>query len=314
MAISRSLLLGSSLALLLAMPACNPPTSGSAAAAGGPVTPSVNAKPVSQPVIALFTDFGTIDPYVAQMKGAILTIDPDARLLDLTHDVTPFDVAQGSYLLDQSAQEFPAGTIFVAVVDPGVGTERAPLLLKTNQNKFYIGPDNGLFSRVLDREGFAAAWKLDQRAYFRAGGDSHTFQGRDIFGPVAAHLAQGTNPASLGSPLQESALDLPSLHAPEIAGGAVSVEVLHVDHYGNVVLNLAVGGDAAAKFHLGNQVKISVGRENFAGPFVRTYAEGEKGRLIVLYGANGLMEISMNQGSAAQKLKIVPGQLLLLKP
>jgi S-adenosylmethionine hydrolase len=293
------------------MAACNPPPSGSG---GNADATASSSRPASQPVIALFTDFGTGDPYVAQMKGAIVTIDPDARLLDLTHDVTPFDVAQGAYLLDQSAQEFPAGTIFVAVVDPGVGTERTPLLVKTGQGKFYLGPDNGLFGRVLDREGFAAAWKLDQRAYFRTGGDSHTFQGRDIFGPAAAHLAQGTNPASMGSPLQESALDLPSLHAPEIAGGAVSVEVLHVDHYGNVVLNLQSGSEAGAKFHLGNQVKITLGRENFDGPFVKTYAEGEKGRLIVLYGANGLMEISMNQGSAAQKLKVGPGQLLLLKP
>lgn len=311
MAFPRLFLPGSSLALLLVMTACNPPPNGSG---GGGGTPAPSAKPASQPVIALLTDFGTIDPYVAQMKGAILTVDPDARLLDLIHDVTPFDVAQGSYLLDQAAQEFPAGTIFVAVVDPGVGTDRAPLLIKTSAGKFYVGPDNGLFGRVLDREGFAAAWKLDQRAYYRGGGDSHTFQGRDIFGPVAAHLAQGTNPASMGSPLQESALDLPSLHAPEIAGGSVSVEVLQVDHYGNVVLNLPSGGEAAEKFHLGVQVKISVGRENFAGPFVRTYAEGEKGRLIVLYGANGLMEIAMNQGSAAQKLKVTPGQLLLLKP
>jgi S-adenosylmethionine hydrolase len=311
MAFPRLFLLGSSLAFLLAMSACNPQPSSTG---GGEGTPAPDAKPSSQPIIALLTDFGTVDPYVAQMKGAILTIDPDARLLDLTHDVTPFDVAQGSYLLDQAAQEFPAGTIFVAVVDPGVGTDRAPVLVKTAAGKFYVGPDNGLFGRVLDREGFAEAWKLDQRAYYRAGGDSHTFQGRDVFGPVAAHLAQGTNPAAMGSPLQESALDLPSLHAPEIAGGSVSVEVLQVDHYGNVVLNLPAGGEAAEKFHAGNQVKISVGRENFAGPFVHTYAEGEKGRLIVLYGANGLMEIAMNQGSAAQKLKVAPGQLLLLKP
>ena len=306
MALSRLFVSSLGLALVLTMPACNPPPS----VAGTPAP----SKIPSQPVIALFTDFGTTDPYVAQMKGAILTIDPDARMLDLNHEVTPYDVAQGAYLLDESSREFPAGTIFVAVVDPGVGTERAPILLKTAQGKFYVGPDNGLFGRVLDREGFAAAWKLDQRSYFRAGGDSHTFQGRDIFGPVAAHLAQGTDSASMGSPLMESALELPSLHEPEIAGGTVSVEVLHVDHYGNVVLNLAANGEAAAKFHLGNLVKISVGRENFAGPFVHTYAEGEKGRLIVLYGANGLMEIAMNQGSAAMKLKIAPGQLLLLKP
>jgi S-adenosylmethionine hydrolase len=308
MVFPRVFLSGAGLALLLVMSGCTPPPdSGSGAGAAPPAA-------ATHPVIALFTDFGTTDPYVAQMKGAILTIDPDARLLDLTHEVTPFDVAQGSYLLDQSAQEFPAGTIFVAVVDPEVGSDRQPLLLKTSAGKYYIGPDNGLFSRVIDREGFAAAWKLDQRAYYRAGTTSDTFQGRDIFGPVAAHLAQGTEPSRMGSPLALNALELTSMHAPEIAGGIVSVEVLHVDHYGNVILNLPNGSEAAAKFHMGNLVRISIGRESFTGPMVRTYAESEKGRLILLYGANGLLEIAMNQGSAADKLKIEPGTAILLKP
>jgi S-adenosylmethionine hydrolase len=297
------------LALLLAMPGCNPPpNSGSDAAPAQPAAPAI------QPVIALFTDFGTTDPYVAQMKGAILTIDSRARLLDLTHDVTPFDVEQGAYLLDQSAQEFPAGTIFVAIVDPQVGTDRAPILVKTTSGKFYIGPDNGLFGRVLDREGFAGAWTLDKRAYFHAGGGSDTFHGRDVFGPVAAHLAMGTDPASMGTALLEKSLNLPPLREPQIAGGIVSVEVLHIDHYGNVILNFPAGGEAAAKFHTGNLVKITVGRESFTGPLVKTYAEGEKGRLILLYGGNGLLEIALSQGSAAAKLKAEPGTAILLKP
>jgi S-adenosylmethionine hydrolase len=308
MAALRVFVSGASLALVLAMSGCNPPSNSSP----GPSAPPPTA--VSQPVIALFTDFGTVDPYVAQMKGAILTVDPDARLLDLTHEVTPFDIAQGSYLLDQSAQEFPAGTIFVAVVDPQVGSDRAPILLKTNAGKFYVGPDNGLFSRVLDREGFAAAWKLDQRLYYRAGTDSDTFHGRDIFGPVAAHLAQGTDPARMGSALKLSDLELAPSRAPAIAGGIISAEVLNVDHYGNVILNLPNGGDAAARLHFGNLIKITIGRDNFSGPLVHTYAEGDKGRLVLLYGANGLLEISMNQGSAAQKLKVAPGTILLLKP
>ena len=288
MAFARIFLSGAGFAILLVMSGCTPPPdSGSGTAAPPPVV-------TTPPVIALFTDFGTTDPYVAQMKGAILTIDPGARLLDLTHDVTPFDVAQGSYLLDQCAQEFPAGTIFIAVVDPQVGSERDPLLLKTAAGKYYIGPDNGLFSRVIDREGFSAAWKLDQRAYYRAGTTSDTFHGRDIFGPVAAHLALGIDPSRMGSLLALNTLELASMHAPEIAGGIVSVEVLHVDHYGNVILNLPSGSEAAAKFHMGNLVKISIGRESFTGPMVRTYAESEKGRLILLYGANGLLEISMN--------------------
>jgi len=293
----------------MAMSGCNPPARSSTASA----PPSPAPAPL-QPVIALFTDFGTTDPYVAQMKGAILTVDPGARLLDVTHGVTPFDVMQGSYLLDQAAEEFPAGTIFVAVVDPQVGSDRAPILLKTGAGKFYVGPDNGLFSRVIDREQFAAAWRLDRRLYYRRSSPSSTFHGRDIFGPVAAHLAQGTLPGDMGTELKQSELEIAPAHAPAIAGGLVSVEVLHVDHYGNVILNLTANSDAAAKLHMGNLVKISVGKESFTGPLVRTYSDADKGRLVLLYGSNGLLEISVNQGSAAQKLKVAPGTILLLKP
>jgi S-adenosylmethionine hydrolase len=307
MAFPRIFVLSVGIVAGLGMSGCKPLSVASAPSAAP-------ALPATQPVIALFSDFGTADPYVAQMKGAILTVDPGARLLDLTHDVTPFDVTQGAYLLDQSAEEFPIGTIFVAVVDPQVGSDRTPILLKTSAGKFYVGPDNGLFSRVIDREGFAAAWKLDQRAYFHTGVTSSTFHGRDIFGPVAAHLAQGTDPARMGAPLAQSDLNLASSRAPAIAGGIVSAEVLHVDRSGNVILNLPAGGDAAAKLHYGNLVRVTVGKENFSGPLVRTYAEGEKGRLILLYGANGLLEISMNQGSAADKMKVEPGAVLLLKP
>lgn len=308
----RVFVLGVSVAIAMAMSGCNPPARSSSNSAEA-AAPSAAAAPL-QPVIALFTDFGTTDPSVAQMKGAILTIDPGARLLDVTHGVTPFDVMQGSYLLDQSAQEFPAGTIFVAVVEPQAGSERAPILLKTGAGKFYVGPDNGLFSRVLDREGFNAAWRLDRRLYFRGGAQSSTFHGRDIFGPVAAHLAQGTEPSEMGTPVKQSDLEIAPAHAPAIAGGLVSVEVLHVDHYGNVILNLASGSDAAGKLHMGNLVKINIGKESFTGPLVRAYSDTEKGKLILLYGANGLLEISMNQGSAAQKLKVEPGAIILLKP
>jgi S-adenosylmethionine hydrolase len=293
-------------AALLAMIGCQPPANSATA---------TNADPApGQPVIALLTDFGWEDAYVAQMKGAILTIDPQARLLDLTHDVTPFNIAEGAYLLDQSAQEFPAGTIFVAVVDPQVGTDRGGILLKTGQGKFYVGPDNGLFTRVIDREDFAAAWKLDKPEFYRPGGDSHTFHGRDIFGPVAAHLASGTDPATMGSPLTEKTLELLPSHEPELAGGIVSAEVLHVDRYGNVILNFRSDSEPAAKFKLGNLVKITVGRESFTGPLVKTYGEEEKGRLILLYGNNGLLEIAVNQGSAAKELKVEPGAAILLKP
>ena len=254
------------------------------------------------PVIGLFTDYGWEDPYVAQLKGVIFTINPGARLVDITHTVSPFNVTEGSYLLDQCAEEFPAGTIFVAVVDPQVGTSRDPILLETAKGKFFVGPDNGLFTQVLAHEGFSKAWKLDKPEFFRVGDVSRTFHGRDIFGPVAAHLAAGIDPERLGSPLKTLTL-LPD-RQPTFSGTVITAEVLHIDRYGNVILNLPSGSDLAAKLKDGNLIKISIGKENYAAPLVKTYGEVEKGRLLLLYGGSGLLEISMNEGSAARQLKV----------
>jgi S-adenosyl-L-methionine hydrolase (adenosine-forming) len=276
------------------------------------LSPDSSAHASPQPVIGLFTDYGWDDPYVAQLKGVILTINPNARLLDITHSVTPFNVTEGAYLLDQCAEEFPAGTIFVAVVDPQVGTDRDPILLETAKGKFFVGPDSGLFSQVLAREGFSKAWMLDKPEFFRAGDTSRTFHGRDIFGPVAAHLAAGTDPERLGTPVKTLVL-LPDKE-PTFSGGMIFTEVLHIDRYGNVILNLPSDSDMAAKLKDGNLVKISIGRESYSAPLVKTYDEVEKGRLLLLYGGGGLLEISMNQGSAARQLKVEPGASVFLKP
>jgi hypothetical protein len=276
------------------------------------LSPASSAHAAPQPVIGLFTDYGWDDPYVAQLKGVILTLNPGARLLDITHTVTPFNVTEGAYLLNQCAEEFPAGTIFVAVVDPQVGTDRDPILLETARGKFYVGPDNGLFTRVLAREGFSKAWKLDKPEFFRSGDMSRTFHGRDIFGPVAAHLAAGSDPERLGTPIKTLIL-LPDKE-PSFSGGLITVQVLHIDRYGNVILNLPGGNDLAAKLKEGNLVKISIGKESYSAPLVKTYGEVEKGRLLLLYGGSGLLEIGMNQGSAARQLKVEPGASIYLKP
>jgi len=268
----------------------------------------------AHPVIALFTDYGWDDPYVAQLKGAILTIDPNAQVMDLTHTVTPFNVTEGAYLLDQSAEEFPTGTIFVAVVDPQVGTDRDPILIETAKEKFYVGPDNGLFTNVIDREGFSKAWKLDKPTYFRAGTVSHTFHGRDIFGPIAAHLAAGVDPDKLGTAIPSKSLTLLPVKDPALTGGTISVEVMHIDRYGNVILNLRNDGELAAKLKEGNLVKISVGKESYSGPLLKTYGDIAKGRLILLYSSSGLLEIAKNQGSAAKELNVQPGTVIFLKP
>jgi len=276
------------------------------------IAPASTVRAATPPVIALFTDYGWEDPYVAQLKGVILTINPAARILDLTHTVPPFNVSEGAYLLEESAEEFPAGTIFVAVVDPQVGTARDPVLVETAKGKYFVGPDNGLFTEVVDREGFSKAWKLDKPEFFRPGSASATFHGRDMFAPVAAHLAAGVDPEKMGTPIKN--LMMLPIKDPTFSSGTISVQVLHIDRYGNVVLNLRNDSEVAAKLKDGNLVKISIGKESYSGPLVKTYGDGEKGRLILLYGGNGLLEIAMNQGSASKQMKVEPGAIIFLKP
>jgi len=262
--------------------------------------------------ICLFTDFGWDDSYVAQLKGVIVTIDPNARLLDLTHSVAPYNVTEGAYLLDQCAAEFPAGTIFVAVVDPGVGTDRDPILIETAREKYFVGPDNGLFAQVIQSEGLLHAWKLDKPEFFRGGELSRTFHGRDIFGPIAAHLAAGTSPERLGTELK--ALEVAAPPEPSYNGGLINAQVLHVDRYGNIILNLKMGSDLAAKFKEGTLVRITAGRENFSAPLVKTYSEVDKGRLLLLFGSSGNLEISTNQASAVRQIHVEAGANIFLKP
>jgi S-adenosylmethionine hydrolase len=262
--------------------------------------------------ICLFTDFGWDDPYVAQLKGAIVTINPNARLLDLTHSVAPYNVTEGAWLLDQCAEEFPPGTIFVAVVDPQVGTDRDPILIETTKEKYFLGPDNGLFAQVIQNEGLLRAWKLDKPEFYRAGDISRTFHGRGIFGPVAAHLAAGTEPDRLGTPMKT--IEVAAAKEPLFTGGMIDTQVLHIDRFGNILLNLKAGSDLAAKLKEGDLVKISVGRDSFSAPLVNTYGEVDKGRLLLLFGSSGQLEISVNQGSAARQLKVEPGTAIYLKP
>jgi S-adenosylmethionine hydrolase len=264
------------------------------------------------PLIALFTDFGTRDAYVAQMKGVVLTICPQARLVDLNHEVGQFDVRGASYLLAASAVFFPAQTIFVAVVDPGVGSERRPVMLQTVSDKWFIGPDNGLFTQVVAREGFQRAAVLDRPAFYRTADRSisATFHGRDLFAPIAAHLAAGIDPELLGSATAEL-LTLTPPTARQV-GRVLMGAVLHIDHFGNVVTNLTPALlDAWPK----PLQAVCVHRtKTYAIQWVNTYAEGEPGALLGLYNSDGFFEFAMVRGSAEGFLGAAVGDAIELQP
>jgi S-adenosylmethionine hydrolase len=259
-------------------------------------------------IIALFTDFGTRDAYVAQLKGAILSLHPAAQLIDLTHEVDTFDIRAAAYVLDASARYFPPGTIFVAVVDPGVGTARRPLLLATQADKYYVGPDNGLFTRVVERERLKAAYVLSQSAYFRCQ-VSATFHGRDIFGPVAAHLAGGVEPAQFGSCI-EDIVRLPYTR-PQRVGETITGEILHLDHFGNIATNIPAA--MCTDFTPGQTVACTCAEHTQVISFVETYGAGPRDELVCLINSNDEFEIALPCGAASAQLGVKVGERVIVE-
>jgi S-adenosylmethionine hydrolase len=268
-----------------------------------------NASMKNPLTIALLTDYGTKDAYVAELKGALLTVNNRVRLLDLTHEIEAFNIREAAYLLDQSSREFPSGTIFIGVVDPGVGTKRNPLLLKTKSGKFYIGPDNGLFTLVAEREGLEGAWDLNNPEYYRKGVVSATFHGRDIFGPVAGHLAAGISPGKLGAKLPD--IEKIPYNAPLSSSKSITGDILHIDHYGNIITNIPAGFSPLLKES--NLLRLTVGSQTVSAPLVRTYGDVAASRMLLVYNSQGLLEIAVNKGSAKAVLKAKVGDSVTLK-
>jgi S-adenosylmethionine hydrolase len=246
----------------------------------------------TSPVITLLTDFGTQDIYVGVMRGVISNLAPEARIVDLTHEVRPQAVSDAAFLLDAAAPYFPWGTIHVAVVDPGVGTQRKILCVRTSRAT-YIAPDNGLLTRVLERDPPARIVSVENRHYFLPD-VSGTFHGRDVFAPVAAHLACGVDPTQLGPELDRiRPLELPGVKQLEL--GALGGEVIYVDRFGNLVTNVPLAG-------LPQVATVLLGETTVAGPVRHSYAECEPGELLLVAGSSGLLEVSVNLGSAERRL------------
>ena len=259
-------------------------------------------------MIALITDFGSQDPYAAQMKGAMYAVNPRANIVDLNHDLPAFDLWQASYYINKVARYYPAGTIFLVVVDPGVGSERKPMLCKTKEGKIFVGPDNGIFGHVMEREGVEAAYVLDNSKYFRDPAVSDTFHGRDIFGPVVAHVSLGVKLENFGPPLK-SPVRLPIEAASRMAK-KITGKVVYVDHYGNVITNISAGNfDQEVN---GRLVKLTLGGKTISVPVVKNYAAGPTDRVFALFNSDGELELAVNRKSAADALKVKTGAAVVL--
>lgn len=264
-------------------------------------------------LIALLTDYGYTDTYVAQVKAVLLRTCPTCEVLDLTHGVPPQRVRSGAYLLASATPYLPDGTIVVAVVDPGVGTERRAVAVRGVRHT-YLAPDNGLLYLALREDPPQQAIVFDNPRYHLPA-VSATFHGRDLFAPCAAHLANGVPIRQLGSPIAPDTLQqLPDIE-PVFEGNTVRCRPLHTDHFGNVVFNLRQEVFQAWAGNSGNTVRVRLMRaagEPLTLPLVRTFGEVRWGEPLAYWGSHGYLEVAVNGGSAAQQLEIADEMVLAI--
>ncbi|MBE9080119.1 SAM-dependent chlorinase/fluorinase [Romeria aff. gracilis LEGE 07310] len=246
-------------------------------------------------MITLLTDFGLRDCYVGVMKGAIAQIDPHLRTVDLNHNIPPQDIPAARFNLLAAYAYCPQGTVHLVVVDPGVGTARRAVAVELSQG-FLVGPDNGIFSGVLQQESAIAAVELNNSDYWRTPTPSRTFHGRDIFAPAAAHLASGVPIQKLGSTIDSNSLVTVDLPAYSIQAEGITGSIQYIDGFGNLISNISQSALPEPAANWGVLLKGQT------IPLRQTYGEVASGQLVALIGSHGWLEVALNGGSAAETL------------
>jgi S-adenosylmethionine hydrolase len=261
---------------------------------------------LTNPIITLTTDYGTNDHLVGVLKGVILRINPDVQIVDITHGVTPFDLLDGATVIANAYPYFPPRTIHVVVVDPGVGTERRPLIV-SGQNQYFLAPDNGVLSGVFEKEQNFLVRHLTAEHYFLHP-VSKTFHGRDVFAPVAGWLSKNWQPGSMGEEITD--FKRFALPRPKEADGLLKGVVLKVDSFGNLITNFR-GEDLPAAAIERGAINLQVGTHAIS-KLVPTFANGNAGEAIAYVGSSGNLEIGVNKGSASKTLGVGRGAPVLL--
>jgi S-adenosylmethionine hydrolase len=261
------------------------------------------------PIITLLTDFGESDPYTGAMKGVILSICPKARIIDLSHNIQKHNIREGALYLRSVAKYFPKNTIHLVVVDPGVGSSRKPLIIQS-RNYFFVGPDNGVLSLAALEDGVPKIVEISNTAYFLKPVSS-TFHGRDIFAPIAAHLAVNRSIEKFGSEIGKWVqLEIPKV---KIDGNKIYGEIIHIDRFGNVITNIPQEifqrlQKSAIKF-----IQIQINQFDSKIKLCTSYDQGGLGEILVIFGSSNLLEIAKNQDSAAAALNVQLNDKILVE-
>jgi S-adenosylmethionine hydrolase len=257
------------------------------------------------------TDFGAANDAVAICKAVMLGIEPDARIMDITHQVTPYSIEEGSRFLQAVTPYYPSGTVFLAVVDPGVGTSRKAVVVKSKKGQYFVLPDNGLVTPVLDRDGLESAREITNPHWIIQEPVSSTFHGRDIFSPVAAHLAAGWDFTLVGPEISQLVRLNPKTAAiteKGIAGDIIALD----DPFGSLITDISGDDFKKLGYSLGDKLVIEINKKPVALPFVKTFMEVPVGDSLLYIDSRGRVGIAVNQGNYSKKFNIEPPGVIFI--
>jgi S-adenosylmethionine hydrolase len=255
-------------------------------------------------IITITTDFGCKDPFIAEMKGVILSIEPSAVIVDVTHGIEPFNIVEAAFIIGSSFKYFPPRSIHIVVVDPGVGSERRPIILEA-EGRLFVGPDNGVFSDILQKARPFKCYHVTNEAFMLLK-DSPTFQGRDIFAPAAAWLSRGIRPAEAGPDISDPVMI--NIPRPDMANGVLSGEVIYIDQFGNAITNISASNLKA----LGNSYEAFIKGRRLL--HVKHYAQSSSGGLSCLVNSSDRLEIFTFLDNAARQFGIERGDAVSVRP
>jgi S-adenosyl-L-methionine hydrolase (adenosine-forming) len=277
---------------------------------------AAQAAPAQSPRLVFMTDFGVLDDSVAICKGVMYSIDPDLRIVDLTHQVTPYSILDGARYLFGATPYYPAGTVFVVVIDPGVGSSRKAVIVKSKRGQYFVLPDNGLITLVADRDGLEDAREITNRDWMIGSALSSTFHGRDIFSPVGAHLARGDDWTQVGPELPPDKLVRLDLQPVRTDNSGVHGAVIATDGpFGNLVTNIDGSELLKLGYHHGDKLHVTVGTTELDLPFVRTFSDVPLNTPLLYIDSRGRVGLAVNQGSFVSAYRIKPpAQFLIARP
>ena len=265
------------------------------------------AAPPKKADIIFMTDFGSNNDAVPICKGVMLSIVPDVRIIDLTHDVTPFSILDGARYLAGTAPYYPEGSVFVVVIDPGVGSSSKAIIAKSKKNQYFVLPDNGLLTFVQDRDGIEAVREITNKDFMIGAGISSTFHGRDIFSPAGAHVARGDDWTKAGPDVPVAQLVRLDVPIATVADGKLSAKIIGLDFpFGNLITNVTREDFAKLGYKLGDRVPVTLGANEMEIPFVHTFSDVKVGEPLLFIDSRGRLSFALNQNDFAKTYNIKP--------